>query len=722
MNFFNRLSIGKRISLCFGLLFIVILILGIFWQRGIDTLKAVDQKQNQLIELKEKLRDLQVIHYNWVDHLREASRKHGKFEGELDPAKCLFGQWYYSYKMPYPELQELFNSLDEPHKKLHQEGASVVRLTEQGNYTEAERLSLKVRQETLPELMHIYEPFLNGIGDVYAKYKAESEKSVQRQKGVSKGIIGISLVIVVILAVIQTRGIVNPLRRVTETANRIAEGDIPDIKQTRAQDGSQSEIVQMEDAFAKMAASLGELSKTAEKIAAGDLDATVKIRSEKDTLGNAISKMVENLKHSVDDLHTNSMNLALGMSDYFSIISELAIGNLEVKASEDTGDDLLNQLGKVTNNMIFEFQKLSECIDEVTKGNMDAEVHVRSEKDSLGIGFQHMLEHLKETSEELHNSSMNLAMGLTEYFMVLQQVASGDLTINANEDTGDDLLDQLGKATNTMIASLKDLTMKVREQAELLTSSANSMASVTKQSTRALSELSTAISLISSAASSVAENSQGASSSSQSADNATQKGTDFMFRLADKTKLLQDASDRSVEAMKGLSARSSEIGNIVGVITKIAFQTNLLSLNAAIEAARAGESGHGFAVVADEVRKLAESSADSAREIAKIIKEVQTETGEAVASVQEGKKEMESAALLIRDVSEQFAGIASQVGNIVKQIESIAASAAETASSAEQASASSEEQTAAMQELSASASELSNTAQILQETMARFKV
>ena len=75
----KNLSIGKKLFLSFGLLFLIILILGIFWQRGIVTLQTVDKKQNELIEVKDKLREMQVNHYKWVDALREAARKTGAF-------------------------------------------------------------------------------------------------------------------------------------------------------------------------------------------------------------------------------------------------------------------------------------------------------------------------------------------------------------------------------------------------------------------------------------------------------------------------------------------------------------------------------------------------------------------------------------------------------------------------------------------------------------------
>lgn len=722
MNFIKGLSIGKKLSLSFSFFLLLILLLGIFWQRGIIALKDIEDKKADLIELKVRLHDMQLIHYRWVDALREAAREKGKFEGELDPTLCGFGKWYYSYKLAYPELERLFKGLEEPHRKFHQSAVSVVKAIEQGNYAEAEKISLYTRQILLPELMEVYDPFIEGIGGVYNKYKLESQKSVQRQKNISVIAIFLSLISVIILAMLLTRGIVKPLRRVTDIAQRIAEGDIPDISEEKIRVKSKNEIKQLEDAFMGMSASLGELSRTAEKIASGDLTTAVKIRSEKDVLGNAIGKMVENLKESVEELHTNSMNLALGMSDYFGVISGLAIGNLDVKASEETGDDLLNQLGKITNDMVAEYKKLAECAEEVRRGNLETRVHIRSDKDSLGIGFEHMIDYLRRTLEELHTNSMNLAMGITDYFFILQQVAAGDLTVIANEDTNDDLLNQLGKVTNSMILSLRNMTINIREQANLLSNSSSYMASISKQSTRAISELSSAASQISSLTFSVAESSQNVSAVARGANDLARKGRESISGLTEKTKAIQAASEISVEAMNSLSVHSVQIGNIIDVMSKIASQTNLLSLNASIQAARAGEAGKAFDVVAQEVRKLAESSARSTQEIAKIINEVREETKEAMTAVQEGKNEIETGMELIEVTSKQFVEIASQIENIVQQIEQIAASSAETAAATEEASASTKEQSSMMEELSASAAQLSQAAEILQNMTIGFKV
>src|SRR5690606_5043998 len=107
--------------------------------------------------------------------------------------------------------------------------------------------------------------------------------------------------------------------------------------------------------------------------------------------------------------------------------------------------------------------------------------------------------------------------------------------------------------------------------------------------------------------------------------------------MARISQAVADAAQRVQE----LGQQSQRIGEIVQLISDIADQTNLLALNAAIEAARAGEHGRGFAVVAEEVRKLAERSAESTREIAALVENIQLGVTEAVAAVQAGTQEAE---------------------------------------------------------------------------------
>lgn len=112
-----------------------------------------------------------------------------------------------------------------------------------------------------------------------------------------------------------------------------------------------------------------------------------------------------------------------------------------------------------------------------------------------------------------------------------------------------------------------------------------------------------------------------------------------------------------VNTMQGISASSSKIADIVGVIDSIAFQTNILALNAAVEAARAGEQGRGFAVVASEVRALAQRSAQAAREITTLIED-------SVSKVSEGSGQVERAGATMQEIVDSVKRVTDIMGEI----------------------------------------------------------
>jgi twitching motility protein PilJ len=258
----------------------------------------------------------------------------------------------------------------------------------------------------------------------------------------------------------------------------------------------------------------------------------------------------------------------------------------------------------------------------------------------------------------------------------LSSLADGDLTVQAT--VTEDITGAIADSINYAIEALRELVTTINDSAIQLDGAAKQtqgvaahMAKASSAQSRQISSASESMADMAASIEEVSGNSERCSDVARHSVDVAHKGGDAVRRTIDGMNAIRETIQETSKRIKRLGESSQEIGNIVELINDIAEQTNILALNASIQASMAGEAGRGFAVVADEVQRLAERAANATKQIEVLVRTIQTDTNEAVVSMERSTTDVVGGALLAENAGaalEEIEQVSNQIASLVQNI------------------------------------------------------
>jgi len=314
----------------------------------------------------------------------------------------------------------------------------------------------------------------------------------------------------------------------------------------------------------------------------------------------------------------------------------------------------------------------------------------------------------------------------------LSSLADGNLTVQAT--VTEDITGAIADSINYAIEALRDLVATINDSSLLVDAASKQTEGTARHLLRAAEtqakQAAAASESMGRMAISIEEVSGNAERCSDVARHSVEiahKGGEAVRRTIAGMNTIRETIQDTSKRIKRLGESSQEIGNIVELIEEIAEQTNILALNASIEASRAGEASRGFAVVADEVQKLAERSTNATKKIEVLVSTIQSDTNEAVMSMERSTTDVVGGALLaenagaaldeIEQVSHQIASLVQNISGSSKEQASVASAITKNMHVLREISSKTNESTAAT---STAISKLSELASQLRHTIAGF--
>ncbi|MCL2385940.1 MAG: methyl-accepting chemotaxis protein [Defluviitaleaceae bacterium] len=403
-------------------------------------------------------------------------------------------------------------------------------------------------------------------------------------------------------------------------------------------------------------------------------------------LPQAMNRCTNNLKDVVAEVN--------GMVDAAAVKGDLAY---HIDASKYLGDwnKILNGLNDICHATDVPIVEIRDVLSVLNKGLFDARVTGDYAGDFLSMknDLNYFIEDTSKYMAEINN--------------VLGEIASGDLRKTIDMDfVGEyivtkEAVNHISTTLRKTMAEISSASGQVLSGAKQISTSAIDLAQGAQTQASSVEELNASVDIINQQTSQNAENASNANTLSNTSNANAQAGNNAMNEM--------------VEAMAQIKESSNNISKIIKTIQDIAFQTNLLSLNASVEAARAGEHGKGFGVVADEVRTLASRSQEAVKETEAMIlasisrvdvgSGIAQTTSEALNIIVSNATEVMEIINSIAEASKEQADAVGQVGQGLQQISQVV-----------------QNNSAVSEETAAASQELTSQAELLQQLVSYFKV
>jgi len=332
----------------------------------------------------------------------------------------------------------------------------------------------------------------------------------------------------------------------------------------------------------------------------------------------------------------------------YEALGELSENHTAVLAASARDRQVTEQAGQ---DLMAALKMLQEGISIQLNASEETSRYVRETADSLRAIGQNV-EVLAASAEESGSSIMEMTA--------------------SNETVAENIV-ELASSVRETVASIEEMAYSIKEVAK----NVDALSLTAEETSSSMNEMDVSIDQVQSNANETARLSE------EVAQDA-ERGAEAILKTIGEIYRIKESSQEAVSVISNLGSRIDAIGQILNVIDDVAEQTNLLALNAAIIAAQAGEHGKGFAVVADEIKDLAERAGASTKEIADLIKTIQSESKNAIAAVERGAQNVDRGVEVSNDAERALKKILESSQKSTNMVRAIARATVEQAKGSKQ--------------------------------------